>query len=186
MMTIEQLESEILSKSGFITEGLLLFQENIDNLGSVIGKDPRHVYDVLQSAYDSVMSDYEMTTRRNVEILSGYVVRLDKILNVLTDVTFQIQNMKTAQENGTISEVAEEIGNAVDTIAGGIEHVLEEGGVAVERDYVNMAIIGSGAYALMRILGFGRIMSAAVGAGSAYVLTKPKIIEGAEKVLAQV
>jgi hypothetical protein len=185
MITIEQLENEILSKSGLITEGLILFQENIDNLGSVIGKDPRHVYDVLVSAYDSVMGEYNMTTRRNVEILSGYVVRLDKILNVLTDVTFQIQNMKTAQENGTISEVAEEIGNAVDTIASDIEQVLNERGVTVERDYVSMAIIGAGSYSLMRILGFGRITSLAVAAGSSYMLVGKNVKE-IEKAVTQV
>jgi len=175
MKTIEQYEAEIQQKSALIEQGLAVFDENIGHLRNVIGKDPQYVYDILSNKYAEVMEIYTTSTRRSVEILEGHVVKLDKILDVLSSVHSQINKASQEHPDELMDQVIDEITSTMDDIAEPVDDYVEDKtNISVGRDITTMAIVGVGSYILLRYLGLGRLVSMAGAGAATYMLVGPE------------
>ena len=136
MKTIEQYENEIALKAGVIDEQLKYFDDNIGKIGSVIGKDSTVVYNTLYNSFTDVMDQYTYSTRRNPEILSGYVAKLDQIQVVLDEVMNSIDKIyKGADEdllttrfdvNDAMEKAGEMAEELTTDITEGVQEVVKE------------------------------------------------------------
>jgi len=176
MKTIEQYEVEIASKAEIIEQQLAVFQENIGQIGSVIGKDSTQVYELLVSQYNDVINTYTTTTRRNAPILQGYVTKLDKILAVLAEVMASIEKIESNHGEDLLStrydvEIAMEQANEMAmNLAIGAQEELKEKGLDVSTDVLRYGMIGGTAYLVLSLLGAGKTFSLAGAAATAYMV----------------
>lgn len=156
MKTIEEYEVEIAAKSDIIRAQLDKFQENIGRIGKVIGKDSTVVYDTLVSQFNDVVQIYSSTTRRNPEILQGYVNKLNKILNVLAGVMQAIDRLDTMHDEDEITvkdevdQIMEDANEAVNNLVTGAEEALEP--YIGESAWLHYLIWGGGAFLVCKLL----------------------------------
>ena len=177
MKTIEQYEVEINTKSNRIQEQLMIFHENIGSIGNVIGKDSTYVFETLERSYIRILEDYNSTTARNTTILQSYVDRLDVIQGVLNAVMDAIDRIKESNDDESldvqfeVNDVMEQISEIVSDAASGIETGVEKTtGIDITGGYAKVAIIGTGSYALSRVIGISKVTSLAIAAAAAYAM----------------
>lgn len=181
MKTIEEFDAEIYYKAGEAQAQLERFKDNLGNLNQILGRDPTDLYELLSSSFEQTVETWQTTTRKNTEILQGYVDKLDRILNGLAEIMLAIDDLQISREMGTVDEdtrqnIDQSLKNAADAVK---DLVADVAGVEPSTDLISMAVVGVGSYALLRFLGAGNLISL-VGAGvvTYYVTGKKEIPEG--------
>lgn len=179
MKTIEDCEVEIEQKSILIQDQMKIFADNINNIGVVVGKDPSVVYDTIKAKYNTTIETYNTLTRRNVEILNGYVIILDKILAVLGEVMFSIRSINESKPEDQITIKAsaetmlESAASKIEELSTSAEQAIETySGKQVDSSMFKMALTGTAAFVLLRMVGAGRLISIGGAVVAAYWIGK--------------
>ena len=176
MKTIEQYEVEISEKSEMIEFHLARFKENTGNIGKVIGKDPTVVYDLLTRRYNETITEFRTTTRRNPEIMAGYVRTFDKILSVLYEVEKSIELIDKGRSGEEI-DVSLEVDKIMDWVSKASDDIVPGADIAATEaaDFLGIPkglVIGGATYFLLRFIGLNQMWSVAGGASAGYFLGK--------------
>lgn len=125
MPTIEELEREFHAKLGLIEGTLARFHENLGRIGSIIGKDPTYVYDILKSNFDQIKQDYSEGVSINVASLSSLISREDKILEVLEEVNYVLKRIEESKDEESI-DVKNEAAEIIENLAKNVENRLQD------------------------------------------------------------
>jgi hypothetical protein len=175
MKTIEDYEIELELKISQAIDGMGLFRENIEHLGLIIKKDPRYIYDILDSRLSALTQEYRGTTLRNSEIFEHWISRIDLILNVLSEVRNNINNViqaSTIQDSNTVSQISEWF----DSLAESAEGIFEQSALVVkektglEINVVKAAMVGGIGYIVLRKMNLGQLESMLIAGTVAYIL----------------
>jgi hypothetical protein len=178
MKTIEEFEMEIGSKITLAQEGLIKFGDNVSRIGSVIGKDPTQVYNVLNSALSGVIDRFNSMAAKNSETLQPLVDRLDKILDVLAAVIIAINNIEQSagdnvsdldvknEVNAVIEKASTDADSLIDTVPSTVvtySPIVANPGVAL--------LAGVAAYFIAtKVANLGPFAGFAIAAGAAYYM----------------
>lgn len=170
MATIEQLEVELTSKLSIAEQKLNRFQENLGRIGSIIGKDPTYVYDLLLSKHTEVSTGYASAVNVNTGLLSELIDKENKVLAVLDEVMVVLDRIDSADDIEAI-DVKNEVAEGINGIVEGIESRLEENDISIPG--VGFIVPGLASYVLLRyVLKAGRTISLVASAAVSLMLKK--------------
>jgi len=171
MATIEELEIQLAKKFSIIDLQLSRFEDNLNRIGKVIGKDPGHVYDVLKNEYDLLISNYGSLVNKNVGILSILIEKSDKILSVLKEISSIIKKIESSHDEDMLS-VAEEIDQKMESISSSLEESLGEDSKQEDKklNLVGYVVPGLAAYVFLRMINVNRTVSFAASAAISLIL----------------
>lgn len=179
MKTIEDCEVEIEQKSALIQEQMKIFDDNVHNIGIIVGKDPSVVYDTIKAKYNTTIETYNTSTRRNVEILNGYVAIFDKILAILDEVMVSIRSINESKPEDQITVKAhaetmlEDAASKIEELSTNAEQAIESyTGKPIDSSMFKMALTGTAAFVLLRMIGAGKLISIGGAVMAAYWIGK--------------
>lgn len=168
MKTIEQYEAEIQQKKQLATHQLGIFQENLSEIGRVIGKDPSHIYEVVCTALDRIEQDHSEMINVNTSALESILDRLNVVLGVLEDAILSVEAIEQSTETEELS-VKNFVDEKMEGLAENAESVLSETFETKESMFTSL-VIGLVAFAgLKYVLRFGNLPSAAAAAAAIYL-----------------
>ena len=172
MKTIEQYEIEIQSKISTCQQQLQRFSDNLMSIGRVIGKDPTHVYEIVQAQFDSTQQDYASMMNKNQESLSFISGKLDVILDVLAEVMNSIDEIEKNPDTEELS-VKQSVDNTMEYLAENAESILSQVVANPGGDLFNNIVVGLSVFiGLKLIFRMGNIPSVAGAAAAIYLLIK--------------
>lgn len=180
MKTIEEYEAELESKISQCIDGMKVFEENLDNLGLIIKKDPKYIYNLLNKKLNDLIEEYHGTTLRNETIFNVWLEKAALILQVLDEVRANINN---AVEANTIEDTTSvnQISEWFDNLANNAESLFNQSAIAVQEktgfnlDLIKAAMIGAGGYIILRKIGLGQFESILIAGSIAYVFGKKQV-----------